>query len=235
MSVNFYKQSASMLGFDPHAYVTAATIKMPAVHVVPVWIPPVPPEPVLETIELADILSGSEAVMEMQAHKVTAQGTPLATALVGPVGLERDCGDPVGVGLTVHLCSVKTQPTAGDYVAALAGVLSGSLLGWLGGKITGKGLPGKLRKFLFELVLRMLDLDDVLDELPDPQKVHNLVQRWIDDGFDEAKKQWQEEVKKSQEDRREKKAEEDGDWTKRLEFLLKKLGFKKTRWANKGK
>lgn len=192
---------------------------------IPVPLPPVPPEPILEAINLAAIIAESEAVMEMAAHKVTAQGAPLATTLYRTFGAIRDCGDPVGVGYTCHPNSVTTQPTVGDYLGALAGTLASMLFGWLGG-LLGDGLAKELAQFVFELILRMLNVDDLLDWIPSPDSAHNFVQRWIDDGFDEAQKQWQEDVKKAQEEREKEKAEEDQDWKKRLDHILKKLGFR---------
>lgn len=272
MVAHFLKESAAMVGIDPHDYVTLPMIKVPTPHLVPVYslgspleeaaqktsrvtaegvallkggatrivtvhapLTVVPPNPVLETLELASILSDAEAVMEMSAHKVTGQGKPLATTVLGPLGLIADCGVPLGLGVTIHSHSVKTQPTAGDYVGALVGVLSRVLLEILGDKIAGEGLEGELRKLLFELILRMLDVDDALDELPSPDKIHPFLQRWIDDGFDDAKKQWREDVKKAQEKRTTEKAEEAEDWKKRLEHLLKKLGGKEAKGGKKGK
>jgi hypothetical protein len=83
-----------------------------------------PPHPVLEAVALAKTILASGSEARMAVHSVTGCGEPLATCLAGFFGVNVNCWDPMPSGPTgpvICVSSVKTSPSAGDYVGALVG------------------------------------------------------------------------------------------------------------------
>lgn len=80
---------------------------------------PIPPFPVAEGPNLACVIITASSAPQLSAHSVTGKGEALLTALVGPMGLNTDCGIQfLPTGVDVNLNSVKTSPSLGDYYAA---------------------------------------------------------------------------------------------------------------------
>jgi hypothetical protein len=152
---------------------------------VPVLAPP--PHPLYEPPLLVMAILTSTSAPVMSAHSVTNSGQALATAILGPAGLNLDCGlQPQPTGIDVNLNSVKTSPTLGDYLGAAVGA-------WLNGMmnvITGFApIPNEVSCIMF-LFSNLSDITTQLFDVPVPDpadvvawvigKVATLVQKAVD-------------------------------------------------------
>jgi hypothetical protein len=77
-----------------------------------------PPHPA-EAAVLVAIIAASSAAPQLSAHKVTAEGQALCTAISGLFGLNLDCSDMPALSYDINPNSVMTQPTLGDYIGAI--------------------------------------------------------------------------------------------------------------------
>jgi len=74
---------------------------------------------------MALLVANSSIAPQLTSHKVTGGGAPLFIEVHGAIGLNLDCSDFPMVSVDWNENTVMTQPTIGDYVAAiLSGVLS---------------------------------------------------------------------------------------------------------------
>lgn len=143
--------------------------------------PPSPGEPAV----LAAVLIASGSKAQLSAHKVTHDGDALAVCVKSMIGLNVNCGDPFDApsGVVLNLNSVETQPTAGDYVGAIAGYVVDAAIGWALGDAGKTLLKDKIVK---QLILKWITritpdaagwLTDLLDPAGATQK---FVQRLVD-------------------------------------------------------
>jgi hypothetical protein len=97
----------------------------------------------LELVQLAGINLAGSATPQLTAHKVTAQGSPLCTAISGSHGLNLDCGDLPTFSTDVNLNTVMTQPTLGDYIAAILSAALSFLYAYGANWAIGKKIPAE--------------------------------------------------------------------------------------------
>jgi hypothetical protein len=101
---------------------------------------PMPPHPI-EAVQIAGIIAAGSAAPQLTAHKVTAQGGPLCTEISGSSGLNLDCSDLISFSDDFNENTVMTQPTAGDYVAAILAAAFSALYSWGVNKLIGNKYP----------------------------------------------------------------------------------------------
>lgn len=213
MSVNFYDGSGLCVGFDLHTFPYVTTVPSFAY-----WLPctfykhtgtvtsdgwkmiqdgcdwylvphvPIPPNNPPALIKLVEIMPSSSSKAFMSVHSVTGEGTPLATALWGPAGLNAHCWDPglaLPTGAVLQLNSVKTSPSLGDYLGAAAGLVADNIIGFA----LEKGLMGVVGAAAIKhLVRRLPDIAEALGIEGDvvswvvntPGQVKSLVQQLVD-------------------------------------------------------
>lgn len=115
----------------------------------------------LEIAMIASLIAAGSAAPQLTAHKVTAQGGPLCTAISGSFGLNLDCGDFIGFSKDTNANTVMTQPTLGDYIAAILSAGLSFVYAWGLGKLTGKLVDkkfpaeGAVEKIILNLVVAM--------------------------------------------------------------------------------
>jgi hypothetical protein len=115
----------------------------------------------LEIAQIAGIIAAGSATPQLTAHKVTAQGGPLCTAISGSFGLNLDCGDFISFSKDTNANTVMTQPTLGDYVAAILSTGFSFLYAWGLSKLIGKAfpVPDKIAKDITQKALEMIILN----------------------------------------------------------------------------
>lgn len=114
------------------------------VHVPIVPVPSMLPHP-LELGLCGLLLSFSSSTAILKKATVTGGGKPLAICVHGAWGINLNCGDPVDLPLDVvhNENSVKTEPSAGDFVAAVVEAIVNAIVGALVGKMAEKLIPAR--------------------------------------------------------------------------------------------
>lgn len=128
-------------------------------------LPALPPCLVEEAACLALICNFSSSKATLAVSSVTGNGAPLACCIVASLSVNLNCGDTAPLrlnNLVLCVASVKTSPTLGDYLRALASIAFGMLFSWIFGllfdRLFSKLLEklGKLAAPYIERLLRTL-------------------------------------------------------------------------------
>jgi hypothetical protein len=147
-----------------------------------------------EPAVLALVVLTSKSVARMHVGSVRGGGSPLATCVIGGIGANANCAEPIDVPLDIVINpgTVVTSPTLADYVASLAYYIVSTIFGKLLGKQAERILDRLLRSelvrkvvlaILKQVIRRRSDIAKRLSErLKDPAEVvtdgvRNLVQR----------------------------------------------------------
>jgi hypothetical protein len=172
------------------------------IFVVHVPIPVAAPH-AIEAVQLAGIIMAGSAAPQLTAHKVTAQENPLLTEISGTFGLNLDCADFLALSKDFNANTVMTQPTLGDYLAAIISTALSFLYAWASNKVIGgthpvpdKIAPNIAKQALEKILLNIAKqavgglgvaiLQNLLDMITaDPtanaiSKISQLVQRLVD-------------------------------------------------------
>jgi hypothetical protein len=146
---------------------------------------PLPPPSPLEVPLLALVILSSGTKAQLTAHKVTHKGDALAVCVESMIGVNVNCGDPFDMptGMVLNVNSVETQPTAGDYVGAVAGYILDAALGWALGEAGGELLKNPIREVILKWFLRLApELAKPITDVLDPAgKTQEFVQKLVDD------------------------------------------------------
>jgi len=105
-------------------------------------IPVMLPHPI-EIAQLEGIIVAGSATPQLTAHKVTGQGGALCVEISGTFGLNLDCGDYIALSKDFNTNTVVTQPTRGDYVAAVLSAALSFAYAYGANWAIGKKFPGK--------------------------------------------------------------------------------------------
>ncbi|WP_437311232.1 hypothetical protein [Sorangium sp. So ce388] len=76
----------------------------------------------LQTLTNGSIVKDSKSRPFLSTTRVTSEGDPLATCILGPVGADMNCQEVAGgkpealTGIVISGCTVMTQPTVKDFV-----------------------------------------------------------------------------------------------------------------------
>ena len=135
------------------------------------------------------LMSGSKA--HMSVHSVTGEKEALDTCLAWHIGLNVNCDDvPFDLwnALVLNPNSVKTTPTLGDFLGALAAyavdIAMGALVGSILKSYGVKGLPEAIIKQLLrrqtDILKHLLGLDTVAEYTDISAMVQKAVQQYID-------------------------------------------------------
>lgn len=114
---------------------------------------PAPPPGPTMPFRLAGVIRDSSSKLQMAVQSVTS-GNPLACCLYSCGSLNMNCSDPCALpsGAVFDFKSVRTQPTAGDYVAAALGQVLDEGIGKALGKGFELGFGRKRPKWLDPLI-----------------------------------------------------------------------------------
>lgn len=141
------------------------------------------------------ILLGSSSKAQLSVHKVTGEGSPMATAIYEALGLNINCNSwvaaealsfPSPTGVTFALTTVETSPTLGDYVGAIVGWLIDAAISFFIDKYTrlfvNNRWTGDLKRqalrTLFKAVIKYFPvLVPIFKYVTNPGET--LVQPWI--------------------------------------------------------
>jgi len=142
------------------------------------------PHPI-EAVQILSIIAAASAAPQLTAHKVTGQGSALCTAISGSFGLNLDCGDFIAFSSDTNMNTVMTQPTLGDFVAAVLSTGLNFLYAWGVSNRIGKKFPTDKTPLVREVEKYMLNV--VKNALASvsvalAQSVADLINSKADDG-----------------------------------------------------
>ncbi len=135
---SFLSKRAGTVTSESWKMIQAGHKNMQFVHV-PV---PVPPDPQLEALNLAVIITLSKSGPVFSVGSVTGEGTALAVCAIHAFGYNNNCR---GDGIAPNGNSVVTSPTLGDYASGALGVAVGR---WL-----KKVIPNPVVRWVVDKVL----------------------------------------------------------------------------------
>ncbi|MEP7120951.1 MAG: hypothetical protein ABJE95_08585 [Byssovorax sp.] len=139
-----------------------------------------PPSAVMFPVQYAKIVLISSSVAYLSVHKVTGEGAQLACCVSGCFGLNANCNDPIDLpdGGVYQPNTVQTEPTLGDYVAAVIGYALDAILavivsalgdlfaGALGLGEIGQAIVEAIVEVVLQTILRFVPQIPGIDSIP---------------------------------------------------------------------